>query len=168
MAGLGRDKNGEYRRSVIDYDMIDKLSRLQCTEDEIAMVMGCSARTLRRNKKFIRIHNKGLLSGHASLRRLQWVSAEGGKMLKRTMRTDKTGAVITEETFLEPSVTAQIWLGKQYLGQSDKQEVSGTTKVEVKHTYEAKSDFELEAIIAEAESLVRPKRTQETGSPDNP
>ena len=109
----------------IDYDLAEKLSRLQCNNDEIAMVMDVNPRTLERNKKYVEIHRKGLDSGKAGLRRLQWAQAEKG------------------------NVTMLIWLGKQYLGQSDKVEQAVTGKggqpiqVEVKHL----TDEQLEQII---------------------
>lgn len=44
---------------------------------------------------------------------------------------------------------------------TDRQEITGAgggpLQSEVTHTYQAKSDAELEAIIAEAERLIRPK-----------
>jgi len=72
-----------------------------CTQSEIAEVLGVSLSTLEHDKEFLRIHKKGIEAGKASLRRMQWKSAEGG------------------------NVTSQIWLGKQYLGQRDKQELTG-------------------------------------------
>lgn len=91
-------------RIKIDYAACEKLARIMCTQSEIAEVLGVSLSTLEHDKEFLRIHKKGIEAGKASLRRMQWKSAEGG------------------------NVTSQIWLGKQYLGQRDKQEVehSGT------------------------------------------
>jgi hypothetical protein len=88
-------------RKVIDYPSAEKLAYLQCTVSEIAEFLGVSTRTLERNAQFCRIHKKGLESGKSSLRRLQWKAAEGG------------------------NTTMLIWLGKQYLGQRDRQEVTG-------------------------------------------
>lgn len=85
----------------IDYGKCEKLARIMCTQSEIAEVLGVSLSTLEHDKEFLRIHKKGIEAGKASLRRMQWKSAEGG------------------------NVTSQIWLGKQYLGQRDKQELTG-------------------------------------------
>lgn len=79
----------------IDYNLVEKLSYIQCTQEEIAEVLGISVRTLQRDKEFCRIYKKGIESGKSSLRRLQWKRAEEG------------------------NATMQIWLGKQYLGQRD-------------------------------------------------
>ena len=88
-------------RIKIDYAACEKLDRIMCTQLEIAEVLGVSLSTLEHDKEFLRIHKKGIEAGKASLRRMQWKSAEGG------------------------NVTSQIWLGKQYLGQRDKSEISG-------------------------------------------
>jgi len=61
-------------------------------------VLGCSHDTLARDEEFCVVHKKGMDEGKTSLRRLQWQTARGG------------------------NPTMQIWLGKQYLGQRDKQE----------------------------------------------
>ena len=88
-------------RKVIDWDLVEKLSTIQCTTAEIARIIGVSESTLDHNKKFVQIHKKGLDEGRMSLRRLQWKKANDG------------------------NVTMLIWLGKQYLGQKDRQEISG-------------------------------------------
>lgn len=88
-------------RIKIDYAACEKLARIMCTQSEIAEVLGVSLSTLEHDKEFLRIHKKGIEAGKASLRRMQWKSAEDG------------------------NVTSQIWLGKQYLGQRDKQELTG-------------------------------------------
>jgi hypothetical protein len=84
----------------------EALCKLQCTGEECASVLGCSYEHLNNTLSadgeggfldYFKRHSEG---GKASLRRLQWRNAEAG------------------------NVTMQIWLGKQYLGQSDKQEVA--------------------------------------------
>jgi len=84
----------------LDYALIEKLATIQCTQEEIANIVGVDVRTLQRDEEFCRIHKKGIEQGKSSLRRLQWKSAENG------------------------NATMQIWLGKQYLGQREpKQEI---------------------------------------------
>ena len=87
----------------IDYDTVEKLASIMCTQEEIASYLDLSVRTLQRDKEFCRIYKKGLDKGRMSVRRQQYKSAESG------------------------SATMQIWLGKQYLGQRDKHdtELSG-------------------------------------------
>jgi len=78
--------------------LAEKLSKLLCTQSEIASVLGVSLSKLEHDDEFLRIHKKGMDVGRASVRRLQYKAAEEG------------------------NPTMLIWLGKQYLGQSDKQQ----------------------------------------------
>lgn len=79
----------------LDYELIEKLSHIQCTQEEIADVLDVSTKTLQRDREFSRIYKKGMQSGKVSIRRLQWKSAEKG------------------------NVPMLIFLGKQYLGQGE-------------------------------------------------
>ena len=85
----------------IDYSLAEDLASIMCTQAEIAVIMGVSLSTLEHDKEFLRIHKKGMDNGRSSLRRMQYHTAEKG------------------------NATMQIWLGKQYLGQKDKQEITG-------------------------------------------
>ena len=85
----------------IDYDMAEKYSSIMCTQSEIASLLGVSLSLLEHDPEFIRIHKKGMDKGKSSLRRMQYRAASGG------------------------NATMQILLGKQYLGQNDKQEITG-------------------------------------------
>lgn len=90
---------------LIDWDQVHELCQIQCTQEEIAAVIGCCLDTLQaRCKKekditFSEFYQQKRLGGRSSLRRRQWLTAYSGN----------------------PSM--QIWLGKQYLDQTDKQEV---------------------------------------------
>jgi len=81
----------------IDYNAVEKLANIQCTQEEIANFLELSVRTLQRDEEFCRIYKKGIDSGKMSLRRLQYKLAE-------------------------KSASMAIFLGKQYLGQKDKVE----------------------------------------------
>ena len=85
----------------IDYEMAEKYSSIMCTQSEIASLLGVSLSTLEHDPEFLRIHKKGMEQGKASLRRMQYSAAKNG------------------------NATMLIWLGKQYLGQNDKQEITG-------------------------------------------
>ena len=92
--------------SDVGIETIKSLASIQCTDEEIASVLGCSVDLLtNRNNKaaFTEAKEAGQLSGKASLRRMQFQTAESG------------------------NATMQIWLGKQYLGQKDKQDVAVET-----------------------------------------
>lgn len=81
-------------KKIIDYESVEKLAMLMCTEEEIANYLDISVRTLQRDEEFCRIYKKGLDYGKMSLRRTQFKLAQ------------KSSAMA-------------IFLGKQYLGQSD-------------------------------------------------
>ena len=99
----------------IDYALVERLAHIHCTDEEIATLIGMTEdgfrRRKNRDKELVGALEKGRKGGKMSLRRMQWKSAEGG------------------------NVTAQIWLGKQLLGQKDKteQDNRGEVKVVVEH-----------------------------------
>lgn len=88
----------------IDYGQFEQLCGIQCTLPEIAGVLKCSEDTVERRIKehygetFAETYKKHSASGLMSLRRHQFRMAESNP-------------------------TMAIWLGKQYLGQSDKTEL---------------------------------------------
>ena len=79
----------------LDYLVIEKLASIMCTEEEIAAVLGVSVRTLQRDEEFCRVYKKGMDSGRASIRRIQFRLMDEG------------------------NATMAIWLGKQYLDQKE-------------------------------------------------
>lgn len=87
----------------IDYEMVEKLAGIQCTQQEIASFLGCSVDTLQRDEKFCGLYKKGQENGKMSLRRIQYKLAE-------------------------KNPTMAIWLGKQYLKQRDNFEVEHDMK----------------------------------------
>lgn len=87
----------------IDEDQLLKLAAMHCTNVEIAAFFDVSKDTIERN--YAAILAKGREQGKIKLRRLQWTSAEKG------------------------NVVMQIWLGKQYLGQTDKNEIQSTENI---------------------------------------
>lgn len=91
----------------IDWEEFDKLCLIQCTLEEIANWFKCSVDTIENRCKaekgllFSEYFKKASAGGKISLRRKQFQAANAG------------------------SVPMLIWLGKQYLGQSDKNEIAG-------------------------------------------
>ena len=86
--------------------VVEALAMVMCTEDEIAACLGIKADTLHaphNEKAFLESLKKGRECGKMSLRRHQF-------------ELSKTNA------------TMAIWLGKQYLGQTDKVTVEGEVK----------------------------------------
>ena len=76
---------------------VEKLASYGCTNREIASYFGCSEDLIK--KSYSSFLTKGRHKGKIRLRQMQWRAAENG------------------------SVPMLIWLGKQVLGQTDKQEV---------------------------------------------
>lgn len=89
-------------RIEIDKEQFENLCKIQCTLEEVADYFDCSDTTIHRWCKktykvsFEDVFKKKSAGGKRSLRRIQWEAARNGD---RTM---------------------MIWLGRQWLGQTDK------------------------------------------------
>ncbi len=88
----------------IDYNAVEKLASIQCTQEEIANFLNLSVRTLQRDEEFCRLYKKGQDNGKMSLRRIQFKLAE-------------------------KNTSMAIFLGKQYLGQKDVIETDNTHEI---------------------------------------
>lgn len=97
-----------------DFDVLINMIRIQCTAEEISGALGMCEDTLNTRikereiegvKNFSDLYKKHSHEGKASLRREQWKAAQSG------------------------NVSMLIWLGKQMLGQKDKQEVDQSVEV---------------------------------------
>ena len=84
----------------IDTEQVEKLASFGCSNTEIASFFGCSKDLI--SKSYSANVAKGKDKGKIRLRQLLWKSAEKG------------------------NVAMQIWLSKQYLGMTDKQEITTT------------------------------------------
>lgn len=100
-------KRGHPKKMEIDWKEVNEMCKIQCTGEEIAGVLGIDYDTLLAHIKekgyesFSDYLKKYGATGRMSLRRRQYKAA------------------------VEDGNTAmQIWLGKQYLGQREKQDVS--------------------------------------------
>jgi len=95
------ESRGGRPRLQLDLRQVEELARIACTEEDMAAVLGVSVDTIQRRKRtsaeFRGVIEKGRASLRNSLRRLQVKKA------------------------LEGNTTMLIWLGKQLLGQSDRQ-----------------------------------------------
>src|SRR5680860_655010 len=90
----------------IDLTELSKLAGLHCTTEEVAHWFGVTTKTISRKlqqKKYREAWEHGMAKGKISLRRMQWRKAEAGD---RTML---------------------IWLGKQWLKQSDRHGVEAVS-----------------------------------------
>lgn len=82
----------------IDMVELEKLAMMQCTDEEIAAWFGVTTRTIERRRKakvFQEAMERGKAKGRVSMRRMQLRLLEQG------------------------NATMGVWLGKQYLGQTD-------------------------------------------------
>lgn len=107
------------KRKEFDQRMFEQLCAIQCTELEICAVLDCDHKTLERwchrvyHRNFSEIAKEKRALGTMNLRRYQFKQAER-------------------------NVTMAIWLGKQYLGQTEKLQTSidgadSGFKIEVVH-----------------------------------
>lgn len=86
-------------RLEIDLEMVEDLVSVGCTQEEIASIMGFERTLFNTRKELNNIYKKGMDTFRASIRRQQWLRARAGD----------TGMLI--------------WLGKQLLGQREKQDI---------------------------------------------
>jgi hypothetical protein len=93
----------------IDMAELERLSAMQCTDEEVAAWFGVTTRTIerrRKNAKFAEVMNRGKAKGRISVRRAQLKLLEAG------------------------NATMGVWLGKNILGQVDevRHELSGSVR----------------------------------------
>lgn len=103
-----------------DWEQAEKMAYIQCTGEEIANVLGISYDTLER---------RIVENGYQDFAEWYKKHADGGKMALRR----------NQMRMSEKNAAMAIWLGKQYLGQSDKNE----TSIEVSTIKITKEDEEL-------------------------
>ena len=98
-----------------DMEQVEKLCRLNCTDAELAAYFGFCRKTIERERKinpeFDAAIERGKSYGKLSLRRKQVALAEEG------------------------NATMLIWLGKQYMGQRDKNELTGADGGPMEHDH---------------------------------
>ena len=82
------------KKKAIDWAIVEELAKLQCTQAEIASVVGVCVDTLVDRPEFSEIFKNGKEFGKSSLRRIQFNLAQNNPAMA-------------------------IWRGKQYLGQRD-------------------------------------------------
>ena len=111
----------------IDKNLVEQLAKLHCTYKEIASITGVSVDTLER--RCADLIDKAMEQGKTSLRREQWRMALNGD---RVML---------------------IWLGKQYLGQSEKIETKNENSDKISFAPETVKDAIDIALQKEKERL---------------
>lgn len=100
-----------------EMELLRIAASMQCTDEEVCALLKVSDETLRNWEKstpeILEALKTGRAEGRRSLRRKQWQVAMGDAENK-------------------PNPAMLIWLGKQYLGQTDKQEVADIREERVK------------------------------------
>lgn len=108
----------------VDWKIVSKLCKIQCTGEEIASFLDISYDTLERackreqKIKLAEYIAQKKLGGKVSLRRAQFTKALSG------------------------NPTMLIWAGKQYLGQTDKKEITGPDGGPQEHVVMDKKEYE--------------------------
>jgi hypothetical protein len=110
-----RGPGGSEKKFIPDMEQVEKLCRLNCTDAELAAYFGFCRKTIERERKinpeFDAAIERGKSYGKLSLRRKQVALAEEG------------------------NATMLIWLGKQYMGQRDKNELTGADGGPMEHDH---------------------------------
>lgn len=96
MAKEHTKKRGRPKKD-INYETVEKLASIFCTQEEVASFLNISISVLQHDERFKTVHKKGIQTAKMSLRRLQWKHAQAN-----------------------PGMA--MFLGKNYLGQTDKHE----------------------------------------------
>lgn len=106
----------------INPEQVKALAGIQCTVKEMCAVLGCSRTTI--FEKYKNELREGRRMGKAELRRLQWNAAKDGN----------TGMLI--------------WLGKQWLGQTD------VTRNDIITHQSRIGDFDESTLLAQGEAVI--------------
>lgn len=115
-----KNKGGRPKK-VIDKNQFEGMCEIQCTKEEMCNILNVDEKTLTRwckevyGEGFSEIYKKKSQAGKMSLRRAQFKMAQ-------------------------TNTTMAIWLGKQYLGQTDKNETQYANNVKVKIVNDLEED----------------------------
>lgn len=129
MTGIPKQR-GHPAKKEIDWKLFENLCRIHCTESEICAIFGITEKTLAARcketfeKPFSQVFAEKRAGGKMSIRRRQYETAMG-----RPARYDEQGNLLEAEA--PPDRTMLIWLGKQWLGQSDKRGAFGKDGEEI-------------------------------------
>ena len=89
-----------------DYAHIERMARFMFTDDEMAASLEISQKTIQRWREADPLFREAMAKGHANGR--------------KSLRSSQFKSAITDG-----NITMQIWLGKQYLNQKDRNEFTG-------------------------------------------
>ena len=97
----------------IDYETLDDLCKIMCTGEEISSILNIDYDTL--NRRLKEEKHGGFTDYYKKM------SAEGKKSLRR----------VQYDQAIDGNTTMMVWLGKQYLDQTDKQNIDLNANVQV-------------------------------------
>ena len=124
-----KNKGGRGNLAPVDPEAVRILAATQAPVRRIAAVMNCDEKTLR--NRFRDVIELGREAGLSKLQQRQWQAAMDG------------------------NITMMIWLGKQYLGQSDKSEVKQSSHgVSQEHLTRVMKDPKVMAKAKELANLI--------------
>jgi len=101
----------------IDLNMIESLARIGCTDEEMAVVVGCASRTIERRRKADEAFRDAETRGTATMK----LSLRRGLF-----------RIVGDDTHPK-QITALIFLAKTVLGMSERHQVDIPNKVTVQH-----------------------------------
>lgn len=121
-----RDKNGQFRgppRKEVDWEQFEKLCQIQCTQEEIAGMFDMCVDTLvaRVKERYVGIREN---SETGEQEEVHLTYSEVYKRLRASGLTSLRRAQMNQ-AINKNNVTMQIWLGQQYLGQSNRTHSTG-------------------------------------------
>lgn len=93
------------KKTVIDYILVEKLASLGCPDFEVAYAIGCAPETFARIKK--------------RDQKLRECLERGANAIKVSIRRAQLRLAVPKDPNEPGNPTMLIWLGKQYLHQSD-------------------------------------------------
>jgi hypothetical protein len=134
---LSERKRPGPKRPEVDPNVVEGMAAIGCCKTEIAKVVGVSVDTL--DRQFADSFDKGTANRNLRLRQALWKSAID-----------------------QNNITAQIWLSKQYLGMSDKTEV---TQKQAMRSYGPEATERMRAALRELAALEMIP-TNGSGNPD--
>jgi len=125
-------KKGGRPKFKFDYEAVTKLALIGCTDTDVAFISGCSPDTIQRRLK------KDDKTGLCADEELRLALAKGRAQRRKSIHAKQF------EVAMRGNCTMLIWLGKNYLGQTD-----NPLNIKIDKKFDGLTDKELSAIAAQ-------------------
>ena len=112
---VSKGAKGGRPEAPIDPEMVKSMAMIQCTMEEMSLVLGCSVDTL--SNRFSDLIHEHWGKGKMSLRRLQLRIAQGAPA--EFQKDPETGLPMQVKPAMAPNAQMAMHLGKHWLGQKD-------------------------------------------------